>query len=429
MEPIPGNALKIKVSGGITQFRLESNGLNVLIYPDHTAPVASCMITYHVGSRNETPGLTGATHFLEHLMFKGTERFNKRKGTSIFNVLQGVGARVNATTWLDRTNYYAVLPVEHCALALEIEADRMRGALLDPDEIESERTVILNEYDRGDNQPIRRLSKAIWNQAFQIHPYRFPTIGLKEDIEQVTAEGLRFFYNQYYWPVNATLSLIGDLNVGEALELANTWFGEQPEGISNDDSTLPVEPVQKEQRRVEVKMPGELGTIALAFKSPPAMHADTDALDVLARVMGYRKNSRLYKCLTNKGYTSGVSVYPSRFKDPGLMWFYASLAPGATHEAVEKILWEQIEQIRQDGITQEEIQRAQGQIRAEEAFSRDGPFAVASRLNESIAAGDWTLFTSYGDRIRNVNRDDVLRVAREYLMPERGTVGYYIPTS
>lgn len=429
MENVPHYALKVEESADITQFKLKSNGLRVLVYPDHTAPVVSCMITYHVGSRNETPGLTGATHFLEHLMFKGTDRFNKQKGTSIFNVLQAVGARVNATTWLDRTNYYAVLPVEHCALALEIEADRMRGALLSPEDVESERTVILNEYDRGDNQPIRRLSKAIWQKAFEKHPYRFPTIGLKEDIEEVTAEGLRYFYNQFYWPANATLSLIGDLKEEQALDLAQTWFGALPSATRLPDTEVPAEPLQKEQRRTRVEMPGELGTVALAFKSPPATHPDTDALDVLARVMGYRKNSRLFKSLTNKGYTSGVSVYPSRFKDPGLMWFYAWLAPGANHEAVENILWDEITLIKEHGITEEEIKRAQNQIRAEEAFSRDGPYAVAARLNESIAAGDWKLFTTYGRRIRQVTRDDVVRVARTYLGAEQCTIGYYVPTS
>ena len=167
----------VESSGGIEAYRMKSNDLQVLLLPEAAAPVVTFMITYRVGSRNESTGLTGATHFLEHLMFKGTERFNKEKGATIFNVLQRVGAQVNATTWLDRTNYYELLPKEHLALAIEIEADRMRGARISEEDIESERTVILNEFDRGENEPIRKLYHAVWSAAFVAHPYHHPTIG------------------------------------------------------------------------------------------------------------------------------------------------------------------------------------------------------------------------------------------------------------
>ena len=173
--PIPSTAVHeafdfVETSGGIEEYRLKSNDLQVLLYPEASAPAVTLMVTYRVGSGDEATGLTGATHFLEHLMFKGTERFNKQQGTSVFNLLQRVGAQVNASTWIDRTNYYELMPKEHLPLAVEIEADRMRGALITPDDLEAERTVILNELDRGQNEPLRNLYKAVWSQAYIAHP-------------------------------------------------------------------------------------------------------------------------------------------------------------------------------------------------------------------------------------------------------------------
>ena len=209
---------------GIEHYKFKKNGLQVLLMQQTVAPVVTLMITYHVGSRNESTGLTGATHFLEHLMFKGTDRFNKQAGTSVFNVLQRVGAQINATTWLDRTNYYEMLPKEHLALAIEIEADRMRGARLSEDDLESERTVILNEFDRGENDPIRKLYQEVWSAAYIAHPYHHPTIGWRSDIEYATPSGLRHFYDTFYWPNNATLSIIGDFNREDALSLVEDHF-------------------------------------------------------------------------------------------------------------------------------------------------------------------------------------------------------------
>ena len=167
-------------------------------------------------------------------MFKGSEKFNKENGTSVFNVLQSVGAQMNATTWMDRTNYYEMLPSEHLGLAIEIEADRMRGARLAEDDMESERTVILNEFDRGENEPFRKLYHSVWSAAYQAHPYHHPTIGWRSDIENATNDGLRHFYNTYYWPNNATLSVIGDFQRGEALQLIVDHFRCYSSGRTQD---------------------------------------------------------------------------------------------------------------------------------------------------------------------------------------------------
>ena len=417
----------VEVSGGIEAYRLRANGLQVLLLPEAAAPVVTFMVTYRVGSRNESAGLTGATHFLEHLMFKGTERFNKQQGTSIFNTLQRVGAQINATTWLDRTNYYELLPKEHLPLAIEIEADRMRGALIDPEEMESERTVILNELDRGQNEPMRNLYHAVWSAAFAAHPYGHPTIGWRSDVEEVTPDGLRHFYDTFYWPNNATLSIIGDVDTGEALRLVEKHFGAiapSPEPIP-DVTTR--EPEQRGERRVVVRQAGQLGVVLVAYKMPPALDPDAVALDVLATVLASGMNSRLYRRLTDEGVTTSVHASGSHLRNPGLFSCFAMLAPERQHEEAEAAIYEEIALLQEKGVTDKELNRAKNQLRALEAFSRDGSFAIAAQLNEAIAAGDWKLYTTFGERLDRVTASDVQRAAQTYLVEDARTVGFYVP--
>jgi zinc protease len=416
-------------SDGIEAYRLDDNGLRVLLLPMDGAPVATSMVTYHVGSRNERTGHTGATHMLEHLMFKGTERFHKRRGTSIFEVLQRVGAEVNASTWVDRTNYYEMLPTEHLPLALEIEADRMRNALIDPEDVEAERTVILNEYDRNQNDPVSRLFDEVWSTAFVAHPYHHPTIGWRSDIETVTPEGLRHYYDTFYWPNNATVSIVGNVERGAALEQVAEHFGPLEAADHEIPEVTTREPKQTGRRRVTVRQDGQLGALLMAFKSPPATEADADALDVLARVLAAGKSSRLYRRCTDRGLTTDVFGMNFRLRDPGLFSVFAYLAPEQDHETVEAAIEEAIGEVVREGITEEELERAKSQLRARIAFDRDGSMQIASQLNEAIAAGDWRLYTQYRDRLDDVGAADVQRVAQTYCRPERSTVGWYVPTT
>lgn len=424
---LPASYEFVEESAGIEAYRLQENDLRVLLLQESAAPVVTFMVTYCVGSRHETMGLTGATHFLEHLMFKGTHRFNKREGTALFNVLQRVGAQVNATTWFDRTNYYELLPKEHLPLAIEVEADRMRGALINMEDVESERTVILNELDRGENDPTRKLYHAVWSSAFVAHGYHHPTIGWRSDVEHVTPDGLRHFYDSYYWPQNATVSVIGDFNPRIALELVDEHFGK----IDNSPKAVPVprtrEPEQQGERRVVIRQAGQLGAVMIAFKSPPALHQDTDALDVLSVILTSGKSSRLFRSLTDRGLTTHLFGGASRLRDPGLTYFYAMLAPGQTHEEVEEAIYRTLDDLKENGITDDELQRAKNQRKAQEAFGRDGSFSIAAQLNEAIAAGDWRLYTTIRDRIDRVTADDVQRAARTYCVEDRRTVGHYVP--
>jgi zinc protease len=416
-------------SGGIQEYRHTGNGLQVLHMRDSSAPVVTLMVTYRVGSRNEARGLTGATHFLEHLMFKGSRNFNRENGRTVFGTLQNLGARVNATTWFDRTNYYELLPREHLSLAAEIEADRMRGALLLHEDVESERTVILNELDRGENEPIRKLYHSVWSTAFVDHPYHHPTIGWREDVEATTPEALRGFYDTFYWPDNATVSVIGDVAADEALDTVSRHFGV----IGSSPLPIPdvetVESPQNEQRRVVVERAGQLGAVMIAYRQPSAQDPDSDALAMLSVVLSNGKASRLHRRLTDRGLTSGVFASSSGLRDPGLFYVLAPLAPGVTHEQVEQEILTEMEAVRSNGITEAELVRAINQVRSAQAFSRDGSYAVASELNEAIAAGDWRLSTTAVERAERVSAEDVRRVAQRYCLATGSTCGYYVPTA
>ena len=415
-------------SGGIQAFRLKTNDLRVLLLEEAAAPVVTFMVTYHVGSRNESLGLTGATHFLEHLMFKGTERFNKQAGTSVFNVLQRVGAEVNATTWFDRTNYYELLPKEHLPLAVEVESDRMRGARISIDDLESERTVILNELDRGENDPTRKLFHAVWSTSFFAHPYHHPTIGWRSDVQHVTQAGLRHFYDTYYWPNNATVSVIGDLDRREVLDLIARRFGDIPRAAQELPELHTQEPPQRGERRVVVRQAGQLGAVMIAYKSPAGLDYRADALDVLSVVLTSGKSSRLYQRLTDHGLTTHLFSGASRLRDPGLFYVFAMLAPDRTHEEVEQAVYEVLDDIKRDGISEAELMRAKNQRKAQEAFGRDGPFAIAAQLNEAIAAGDWKLYTTMRERIDRTTADAVHQAAQEFVQEDARTVGHYVPS-
>lgn len=418
----------LRTVGGIQEYRLD-NGLQVLILPESAAPVAVCMVTYRVGSRNERAGLTGATHLLEHLMFKGTERFNKEQGTAIFNTLQRLGGMVNATTWLDRTNYYTMLPAEHLEQAVEIEADRMRNARVRDEDLASERTVVLNELDRGQNEPIRRLLHAVYAAAYVAHPYGHPTIGWRSDVEHVTAQGLRHFYDTYYWPDNATVSILGAVEPAEALALVEKHFGGIPAAPDAFEHRVTEEPAQIGERRVTVRQAGRLGTVLMAFKAVPGLDPMADALDVLAIALGSGRSSRIYRRLVDTGLAMAASAWMPRLRDPALFTTYAMLTPGTSFEAAEAALWEVLEEVARDGISEDELKRARRQAVADEAFGRDGPFAAASRLNEAIALGDWTLFPDLVRRLEAVTAEDVQAAARFVFNRDRLTVGLYDPTT
>ncbi|MEO7798914.1 MAG: pitrilysin family protein [Opitutaceae bacterium] len=418
----------VKTVGAISEYSLTNNGLTVLLLPEHSAPVVTFMVTYRVGSRNEVTGTTGATHLLEHLMFKGSENYNDAKGNSVKQFLETVGGNYNATTYLDRTNYYAEIGNEHLEGYMAIEADRMRNLWLREDDRRPEMTVVRNEFEIGENDPTQALDKEIMAAAFQAHPYHHSTIGWRSDIEKVSIGKLREFYDTFYWPDNATVSVIGDFQPEKALALVKKYYGTYPKAPKPIPEVYTEEPEQTGPRRVIVQRAAELGVVGVAYKSPAATHPDIPALNVLGNILSNGKTSRFYRALTDKNLTTSVDAGAGYFHDPSLFQIYANLAPGASHEQVEKVLVDEIARLEKEGVTAGEVATAVGKIVASMAYKRDGTFAIASNLNEDIAAGNWTLYYTLNDATKKVTAADVKRVANLYLETNRSVTGWFIPT-
>ncbi|MFZ5785944.1 MAG: M16 family metallopeptidase [Acidobacteriota bacterium] len=413
--------------GELEEAELASNGLRVLLLPDASVPVASLCIVYHVGSRNEAVGHTGATHLLEHLLFKGSRKFDPRQGRPVARTLERVGASFNATTWLDRTNYYETLPVEHLELAVELEADRMRHALLRADDLASELTVVRNEFERGENDPFDALLKQSFATAFREHPYHHPTIGWRADIESATIDKLRRFYDTFYHPDNATLILVGGYEREGALDLVERHFGASPRAPHVIDQRVTAEPAQEGERRFVIRRAGEVGWVSLAWRTPEAAHPDTYPLAVLADALTGGVTGRLYQRLVETGRCMDSHAFAWQLRDPGLLQVFAALNPGASHAEIEEAIRQEVAGIARDGLRDEELERAKVQVEAQTAYHRDSPAQIAAALAEAVAAVNWRFYLDYPHRIRAVTNEDVVRVAREVLLDDCVTAGWFVP--
>jgi zinc protease len=412
---------------GVSEWRHRGNGLQVLLLPTPVAPVVAFGIVYRVGSRHERPGHTGATHILEHLMFKGTSRFNREHGTEIARELHRVGALFNATTWLDRTNYYAILPREHLSLAVEIEADRMRGALVSDEALESERTVILNELDGGENEPFDLLMKSSFAMAFLEHPYHHPTIGWRGDVERIDGATLRGFYDTYYHPDNATVIAVGDVDEPEVLAELEERFGSiRPAPAPVPEITIR-EGEQRGERRFEIHRTGEVASLVLTWHIPEGLHSDLPALSVLTQVLGDGVTSRLSQRLVETNLCLGVHAYALELHDPGVFQVFATITPGADAAEIESIIRSQVAALGLTPPSSAEMARALAQARTDLAFHHESPGQITSGLTEAVAMGDWRRFVRELERIEAVTADDLLRVAGAYLKDTNLTVGRFVP--
>src|SRR5450631_3725145 len=417
----------VKRLSGIEEYQLDSNGLTVLLAADHSAPVVTFQVTYRVGSRNEVTGTTGATHILEHLMFKGSENFNDPKGNSIKQYLERVGGQFNASTSFDRTNYFATIGRESLEGYVAIEAERMRHLWLHEADRQSEMTVVRNEFERGKNDPDSVLMEEITAAAYEALPYHHPTIGWKSDIEHVPIEKLHEFYDTFYWPNNATVTVVGDVEPAAALALIKRYYGAYSRSPQPIPAIYTEEPAQSGARRVTVKRPGELGTVIIAHKVPNGRDGDQPALEVLDAILSSGKNARLYRALVDQGLALNAGAGTDLHHDLSLHTVYAVLAPGATHAQAEKALAAEIAKIKTDGVTAAEVARVKQQFIAADAYKRDGTAAIAGEINEWIAVGDWTLYVTFPQKVQLVTPADVQRVAREYLKEDESTTGWFIP--
>src|SRR5208282_2410279 len=362
----------IKSLGGIDEYRLDSNGLSVLLVPDHSAPVVTFQVTYRVGSRNEVTGTTGATHILEHMMFKGSDAFNDAKGNSVKQLLERVGGQFNANTSFDRTNYFATIGRDALEGYIAIEADRMRRLWLRESDRQAEMTVVRNEYERGKNDPENVLMEEVTAAAYVALPYHHPVIGWKSDIEHVPIGKLRDFYDTFYWPNNATVTVVGDIEPEAVLGLIKKYYGVYSHSPAPIPDIYTEEPPQSGARRVLIRRPGELGTVILAHKVPNGRDADQAALEMLDAILSSGKNARLYRALVDQGLALNAGAGTDLHRGLSLHTVYATLAPGATHEQVEQALLAQIAKIKSDGVTEQEVTRVKQQFLAADAYKRDG---------------------------------------------------------
>ncbi len=411
------------------------NGLTLVVRPMHHAPVASLWSWFRVGSRNEIPGITGASHWVEHMMFKGSPKFPPG---DLDRLISREGGYNNAMTWIDWTVYFETLPSPRIDLALEIEADRMLGAQFDPQEIEAERTVIISERQGNENRPTFRLDEAVQAAAFRVHPYHHEVIGDMCDLKSMTRDDLYQHYRRYYAPNNAILVVSGDVDTAEIRDMVETLFGGLPSGPPLPQINRE-EPEQEGERRVMVEGEGTTAYVILAFHAPQATDPDFFpflALDaILSGVRslspfgggGSNKSSRLYQALVGTELAASISGDLPQTLDPFLYAISATVRSGGRSQEVEDAIWTELRRIVDQPIERKEMERAIKQARAQFAYSSESITNQGFWLGFSEMLGDREWYARFVDRLTDVTVQEIKRVAAKYLTRRNLTVGWYVP--
>jgi zinc protease len=414
------------------------NGLKILIQELHTAPLASVWCWYKVGSRDEAAGFTGVSHWVEHMNFKGTTNIPREK---VKGIIEEYGGSWNGYTWIDQTTYLETASRDALDRMLFIEAERMANGLYEPDEVESERTVIISELEGGENDPDQVLEMEVNAAAFKAHPYGHPTIGWLSDLERMTREDLYGYYRRHYVPNNATLVVAGDVDPAEVIRLATHHFGSISPGAV-PVRALSREPPQMGERRVTVEKPGTTAYLKIAHHVPAAT-ADAFAPLLIAdavltgakglnlwssfRTPPPQRSARLYRALVEGRLASAVSGGLVPTADPFLYTVSITAREGAEPAAVERVAVAEIDRLSREGVTAEELEKAKNQLRARFVFENDSVTNIAHQLGffETIASID--LFLSMPDRIRRVTRDQVAEAAAAVFRAGNRTVGWFRP--
>ncbi len=416
---------KITSVEGITEYRL-GNGMRVLLFPDQSKQTVTVNCTYFVGSRHEGYGETGMAHLLEHLLFKGTPSH-----PDIWRELRDKhGATFNGTTNYDRTNYFETMTATDVNLdfGLSLEADRMVNSFIAKKDLDSEFSVVRNEFEMGENSPERVLEERIWSTAYLWHNYGKSTIGSREDIERVPIERLQAFYRKYYQPDNAMLVVAGKFDVEKTLQKINEKYGSIPRPSRVLEKTYTVEPTQDGEREVILRRVGDVQAFGAAYHICAGSHPDMVALEVLADVLQADQTGHLYKALVETHMATRVTARAEDLFDPGLITFSAEIPADKSLDAVRKTLIEIVEGIAAKDISEEEVTRSKNAFakRFDNVMSDSGRVAVM--LSNWAAQGDWRLLFLHRDRMKAVTPADVKRVAAQYLKSSNRTVGSFIPT-
>jgi zinc protease len=414
---------------GITEYDL-SNGLKVLLIPDSSKPTATVNITYLVGSRMEGYGETGMAHLLEHMVFKGSPRHR-----DIPQELTAHGARPNGTTWFDRTNYFETFEASDSNLvwALDLEADRMVHSFIAKKDLETEFTVVRNEYELGENDPSGVLLDRTLATAYLWHNYGKSTIGARSDIEQVPIERLQGFYHKYYQPDNAVLVIAGKFNIARSLELVKQKFGAIPRpdrtGAMQIYPTYTVEPTQDGERAVTLRRVGDVQVVDAVYHVPAGSDSGFAAVEVLERVLGDAPSGRLYTALVDTKKAASVNAFAFQLREPGVLVLTAQVRKEDSLDSARVAMLGAVDSLLAHPPTAEEVARAKQTLLKNIELNLNNSERVGLTLSEWIAMGDWRMEFLYRDRVKQVTPDAVARVAHDYLKPSNLTVGLFIPTA
>jgi zinc protease len=405
------------------------NGLTVILSEDHSVPVVHLEVWYHVGSKDERPGRTGFAHLFEHLMFKGSKNVEPEAHSSL---ISSVGGMSNAYTTEDVTVFWDTIPAQYLPLVLWLEADRMATLKIDKDTFSREREVVKEERRmRVDNQPYGALSEIIYDQAFTVHPYKHTTIGRMADLEAAPVDDVRDFYRTYYVPNNATLVLVGDFDSPQAIQLVSEYLGRVPRSDRPIPRDLPQEPSQQREKRVTLTENWPLPVIVVAHHITYDGHPDSYPLHMAAKILSDGQSSRIYRKLV---YERGIAL--SAFgsgnivEEPNLFFAAAILQPGHALEEAEMALLEELERLKNEPVSNKELQRARNQFARDYIIGRETNQQKAVQLAHAVVIhkGDITTADGEFDIFMKISAADIQRVARTYFTPERRVVLRILPS-
>jgi zinc protease len=415
------------------------NGLKVLVREVHTAPLASVWCWYRVGSKDEGPGMTGVSHWCEHMNFKGTTNIPRDQ---VKGIIEKFGGAWNGYTWIDQTTYLETASKDALDRMLFIEAERMDACLYDPADCESERTVIISELQGGENDPEQLLDTEVNAAAFKVHPYHHPTIGWLSDLQTMTREDLYGHYRKYYVPSNATLVVVGDVDAADVLKRAEKHFGRIAAG-ARPARIRQVEPEQQAERRVVLRKPGTTAYFKAAFHAPsfedaaffPMLVADAvlngaAGLNIwsMGGVARPQRSARLYRALVDQRLASSVSGGLMPTDHPYLYSISASVADGQTIAAVEQVVLAEIERLCSGGITGAELAKVRAQLRARFVYDADSVTDIAHQLGYFETISSWKSYETLRARLDEVTTDAVQQAAARFLAPSNRTIGWFEPT-
>lgn len=423
----PAKIMKVTEIEGISEYQFD-NGVRVLLFPDSSKETVTVNMTVFVGSRHEGYGEAGMAHLLEHMLFKGTPTH-----PDIPKALKdrGAGASMNGTTWMDRTNYYETLPAtgDNLEFAIRMEADRLVNSNIKGEDLESEMTVVRNEFERGENSPIGVLMQRISAAAFEWHNYGQSTIGNRSDIERVPVVKLRKFYRKYYRPDNVMVVVAGNFDSKNALEYLGKYFGSLPRPEQPIDDTYTTEPAQDGERTVVVRRVGEIQYVGAAYHVPASSHPDYAAIKALVYVMGDEPSGRLYKQLVETEVASNVYTMASAFAEPGLFQAFVEVPVSASIEEARAKLIDVLETtLIEEPVTDKEVQRAVQQILKARELEAAESDKIAISLSDWAAQGDWRLYFLYRDNIEKLTTERVQKAAEKFFVRNNRTVGLFIPS-